>query len=183
MEPKLILVDGYNVIKNTSEFQHLQQHNLSAARDALVKQLIAKYRHTPHQVIVVFDGQGARETEECVQRIRLIYTCSAETADSAIARLAREATQRHHTIVVASNDHEVRESVQSAGGRAGHSDELMAHLNRAPRLLEQRARHRQEALRRLATDEEAVEARRHTKGNPRRPKRSTRQPKPRSPFS
>jgi hypothetical protein len=62
MEPKLILVDGYNVIKNTETFLAAQRQSLGAARDALVKQLIARYRHTAHEVSVVFDGQGTRET-------------------------------------------------------------------------------------------------------------------------
>jgi predicted RNA-binding protein with PIN domain len=181
MEPKLILVDGYNVIKNTDAFLAVQRQSLSAARDALVKQLVNRYRHTPHQVVVVFDGQGTHETQEHVQRVRLIFTCAGETADSVISRLAREATQQGKTVVVASNDWEVRESVQAAGGQAGRSPDLTAQLNRAPRLLQQRAQHRQEVLRRLqAADEE--ERPRHTKGNPHRPKRSAKKPKPPSPF-
>jgi predicted RNA-binding protein with PIN domain len=181
MEPKLILVDGYNVIKNTQAFLAAQRQGLGAARDALVKQLINSYRHTPHEVIVVFDGQGTRETEEHVQRVRLIYTCSGETADSVIDRLANEAIHQGKTVVVASNDWEVRENVQAAGGQAGRSHELTAHLNRAPRLLQQRAQRRQEVLRRLqgADDEDRP---RHTKGNPRRAKRSAKKPKPPSPF-
>ncbi len=181
MEPKLILVDGYNIIKNTEAFLAAQRQSLSAARDALVKQLVNRYRHTPHQVVVIFDGQGPRETEEHTQRIRLIYTCAGETADSVIARLAHEATHQGKTVVVASNDWEVREHVERAGGQAGRSHELTAQLNRAPHLLQQRAQHRQEVLRRLqAADDE--DRPRHTKGNPRRPKRSAKKPKPPSPF-
>jgi predicted RNA-binding protein with PIN domain len=111
----------------------------------------------------------------------VIYTCSDETADSVISRLAQEATQRGKTVVVASNDWEVRESVQAAGGQAGHSYELAAHLNRAPRLLQQLGQHRQEVQRRLqAADEE--ERPRHTKGNPRRQKRAAKKKTPPSPF-
>lgn len=181
MEPKLILVDGYNVIKNTAAFQAAQRQSLSSARDALVKQLVNRYRHTPHQVIVVFDGQGPRETEEHAQRVRLIYTCSGETADSVISRLAHEAAHQGKTVVVASNDWEVRENVQAAGGQAGRSHELTAHLNRAPRLLQQRAQHRQEVLRRLQTADEEEQPH-HTKGNPHKAKRSAKKPKPPSPF-
>ena len=181
MEAKLILVDGYNVIKNTSALQAAQRHSLGAARDMLVKQLISRYRHTPYQVVVVFDGQGVRETEEYVQRVRLIYSRADETADDVISRLAQEASQQGKKVVVASNDGEVRENVQAAGGHAGHSHELTTHLNRAPRLLQQRAQHRQEVLRRLQSRDDE-ERPRHTKGNPRRPKRSARKPKPPSPF-
>src|SRR5215813_13692452 len=90
MEPKIILIDGYNVIKNTPGLLAVERQSLAAARDALVRQLIAKYRHTPHQVVVVFDAQQVRQTEEHVQRIKLIYTCLGESADLVIARLAQE---------------------------------------------------------------------------------------------
>jgi predicted RNA-binding protein with PIN domain len=111
----------------------------------------------------------------------VIYTCAGETADRVLVRLAAAATEQGTTVVVASNDWEVREQVQGEGGQSGASQELMTQLHQGPRLLEQRARHRQEVLRRLqgAEDEERP---RHTKGNGHRSKRSARQPKPPSPF-
>ncbi|HEU5370229.1 MAG TPA: NYN domain-containing protein [Ktedonobacterales bacterium] len=173
MEPKLILIDGYNVIKNTPELLAVERRSLAAARDALVQKLIAKYRHTPHQVVVVFDAQQPRQTEEHVQRVRLIYTCQGEIADAVIARMAREATGHHQTVVVASNDQEVRGAVVSAGGQAASSTDLAAHLNAPPRLLAQRARYRQEVLRRLEGSSQD-DAPPRTKGNPRRPKKRRR---------
>jgi predicted RNA-binding protein with PIN domain len=181
MEPKLILIDGYNVIKNTPELLAVERRSLAAARDALVRKLIAGYRHTPHQVVVVFDAQQPRQTEEHVQRIKLIYTCQGESADAVIARMAREGTGQHQAVVVASNDQEVRGSVVGAGGQAASSAELVAHLNAPPRLLAQRARYRQEVQRRLEAKNQD-ETPRHTKGNPRRPKRRRRGPTPQSPL-
>ncbi len=173
MEPKIILIDGYNVIKNTPGLLAVERQSLAAARDALVRQLIAKYRHTPHQVVVVFDAQQPRQTEEHVQRVRLIFTCQGESADAVIAHMAREATSQHQTVVVASNDQEVRGAVVEAGGQAASSAELAAHLNAPPRLLAQRARYRQEVRRRLeARDQDAPPQR--AKGNPRRPKKRRR---------
>jgi len=171
MEPKMILVDGYNVIKNTPGLLAVERRSLAAARDALVQQLIAKYRHTPHQVVVVFDGQQARETQEYVQRVRLIYTRQGERADDVIARLAREGAERQQAVVVVTNDQEVRGSVTQAGGQAASSADLAAHLHAPPRLLAQRSRYRQAVLRRLEGPGEDEEPPRHTKGNPRRPKR------------
>ena len=182
MESKLILVDGYNVIKNTPELSAVERRGLGAARDALVRQLIATYRHTPHQVVVVFDGQQVKESQEHVQRVRLIYTCQGETADEVLARLARDAAERQQMVVVVSNDQEVRASAAQAGGQAASSAELVAHLNAPPRLLAQRARYRQSVLRRLEGPGEDDQARQHTKGNPRRPKRQRRGPTPQSPL-
>ncbi len=180
MEPKLILVDGYNVIKNTPELQAVERHSLAAARETLVRKLSSKYRHTPHQVIVVFDGQQGKETEEYVQRVRLIYTAQGQSADAVIARLAREGTARGQAVIVASNDWEVRSTVAEAGGQVASSTELAEHLNAPPRLLAKRFRHQQGVLRRLHGSD--TTAARHTKGNPRRPKKSERRQPPQPPL-
>jgi len=182
MEPKMILIDGYNVIKNTPELQAVERQSLAAARDALVRKLIAKYRHTPHQVVVIFDAQRPRRTEEHVQRIKVIYTCQGESADMVIAHMAREGTGQQQTVVVASNDQEVRSAVVDAGGQAASSADLATHLNAPPRLLAQRARYRQEVQRRLAARDREDEAPQRAKGNPRRPKRQRRGPTPQSPL-
>jgi predicted RNA-binding protein with PIN domain len=182
MDPKMNLIDGYNVIKNTPDLLAVERHSLAAARDALLRKLIAKYRHTPHQVVVVYDAQQPRQREEHVQRIKLIYTCQGESADAVIARMAREGAGQHQTVIVASNDQEVRSAVEDAGGQTASSANLATHLNAPPRLLAQRARYRQEVRRRLEATDQELEAPRRTKGNPRRPRRQRRGPAPQSPF-
>ena len=180
MEPKIILVDGYNVIKNTAEFHTLEQRSLSAAREALVYKLSAKYRHTPHQVIVVFDAEQPYEKEELVQRVRLIYTAQGVTADTVIAQLTNEATRRGQTVVAVSNDWEVRSNVTKAGGHIASSTQLNDQLNAPPRLLAKRFQHQQGVLRRLQDNDEG--ASHHTKGAPRRPKKRERGRPPKSPL-
>ncbi len=182
MEPKIILVDGYNVIKNTPELLAVERHSLAAARDALVRKLIAKYRHTPHQVVVVFDAQQTQQTEEHIQRIKVIYTCYTENADAVITRMAREVAGEQRPVVVASNDQEVRSAVVDAGGQAASSADLVDHLNAPPRLLAQRARYRQGVLKRLERDSEADETPQRSKGNARRAKRQRHGSPPESPF-
>ena len=49
-----ILIDGYNVIKNNPSLHAVETKNLATARELLISQLVNRYRHTPHQVIVVF---------------------------------------------------------------------------------------------------------------------------------
>ena len=182
MEPKLILVDGYNVIKNTPELLAMEQRqSLASAREALVRQLNAKYRHTPHQVVVVFDGQQARETQERIQCIRLIYTRQGETADEVIVRLAREAADRQQTTVVVSNDAQVRSNVTAVGGQTASSKELADHLNTPPKLLEKRFRHQQGVRRRLQGDD-GNDLAHHTKGTAHRHKKRERGHAPKPPL-
>jgi len=142
-----ILVDGYNVIKNTPSLQAIGAKNLAAARDLLISQLVNRYRHTPHQVIVVFDGSGTGELVSHDRRVRIIYSRHSETADSVIARLAAQARAAGREVEMYSNDREIQQTVAREGGRAHTTGQLASELNAAPRDVARRARHRQ-AMRR-----------------------------------
>jgi predicted RNA-binding protein with PIN domain len=137
-----ILVDGYNIIKNTPAFRALEARNLEAARAALIAQLRSRYRHTPHRVFVVFDGDGAHEQVSHDQRICIIYSRYDETADSVIARLANEAHSGRREVEIYSNDAEVRQAVVDQHGGAYSVGELTRQLNAPSRDVERRIRHR-----------------------------------------
>ncbi len=142
-----ILVDGYNVIKNNTMFQAMEIKDFSYARLLLVKQLYSKYRQTPHRVVVVFDGDGAREQVNHQDHIRIIYSRHGETADRVIARLAAEAQREGREVTMYSDDEEVRRAVSEQGGKPLTTTQLTQHLNAAPRDVAIRSAHRQ-AIRR-----------------------------------
>ncbi len=137
-----ILVDGYNIIKRSPSFQALLARNLEAARQQLIHQLVNRYRHTPHQVIVVFDGNDAREQVQYEHRIRIIYSCYGETADSVIARLATASRAAGREVEMYSDDREVQQMVARQGGNVGTSAQLTSQLHAAPRDVTHRTRHR-----------------------------------------
>jgi predicted RNA-binding protein with PIN domain len=137
-----VLVDGYNIIKNSPLFQPLEARNLEAARAALITQLDLRFRHTPHRVIVVFDGNGPREEVSHTKRIRIIFSRNGQTADSVIARLAAEAEQAGREVELYSDDREVRQSVVGSGGGARSVGQLTAQFNAPSRDVEKRARYR-----------------------------------------
>lgn len=147
-----ILVDGYNIIKNSASFQAIEARNLAAARSALVTQLVNRYRHTPHHVIVVFDGGAAHEQVSYDRRIRIIYSRHNETADSVIARLAAEARQAGREVEMYSNDGEVQRSVVQEGGEVYSVSQLTGQLNAPPRDVARRFRHRQAQRRKYGLD-------------------------------
>jgi len=142
-----ILVDGYNVIKNTPSLRTVEAKSLAAARDLLISQLVNRYRHTPHQVIVIFDGSGASEQVSHDRRVRIIYSRHSETADSVITRLAALARAAGREVEMYSDDREVQQSVARQGGGTHTTSQLASELNAAPRDVAHRARHRQ-AMRR-----------------------------------
>ena len=147
-----ILVDGYNVIKRDTAFQTLSAKSVAAARQLLVDQLVSRYRHTPHQVIVVFDGEGVSEQRTQDRRIRIIYSRSGETADSVIVRLAASAQAAGREVELYSDDSELRQSVSRHSGRVSSTGQLTKHLNAAPTNLAQLSQHRQQARREYGLD-------------------------------
>jgi uncharacterized protein len=147
-----ILVDGYNIIKSDASFQSLSAKRLAAARQLLIDQLASRYRHTPHQVTVVFDGDGASEQSVQDRRVRIIYSRAGETADSVIARLAASARAVGREVELYSDDAEVRQSVARHGGSVGSTGQLTKHLNAAPSDLARLSHHRQQARRQYGLD-------------------------------
>jgi len=137
-----ILVDGYNIIKNSSSFQAVETKNFAAARNALITQLVHRYRHTPHRVTVVFDGDGASEQKIHERRICIIFSRHNETADSVIARLATEARLAGREVEMYSNDGEVQQAVAQQGGGVRTVSQLTSQLNAPARDVERRIRHR-----------------------------------------
>jgi predicted RNA-binding protein with PIN domain len=137
-----ILVDGYNVIKCAPSFQAVHGQSLALARARLITLLVNRYRHTPHQVIVVFDGDASVEQMEHDRRIRIIYSRYGETADSVLARLAASAREVGREVEIYSNDLEVQQSVSTHGGFAQSASQLERQVYAAPRDVERRTRHR-----------------------------------------
>lgn len=173
MDPKLILIDGYNVIRNMPGLAAAERGSLSAGREALLAQVHAQFRQTPHRVIVVFDGDGPDETRQGLGRMsrgQVIFSPRGVKADTVIGRLAAEARSDGVQAVVCTNDLGVRIDTAASGATSRSVAELGRTLNAAPKYIEKRIRHQQAIRRQWETsDEEATPSR---KGNPRRaPKR------------
>lgn len=143
-----ILVDGYNVIRNTPGMAAAEKLSLEAGREALCTRIVARYCHTPHRVIVVFDGDGPAETMTALRgmggiaRGQVVFTRRGETADSAIARLAARERRDGAEVVCVSDDLEVRTAVSALGGSAARVGELATHLNAPDRHTRKRYQHR-----------------------------------------
>ena len=83
MGPRTILIDGYNAIRRTPSLAAAECISLDAGRTALLVQVIAHYRPTPHTVIVVFDGDGETERSEPIARRtrgRVVFSRRAESS-------------------------------------------------------------------------------------------------------
>jgi predicted RNA-binding protein with PIN domain len=110
-----IIIDGYNLIRQSSELAVLDRQDLQWGRDALVEMLAKYKRYKSHKITVVFDGTadpslfGSRDR---ARGIAIRYSHGGESADDVIRRMARHEKEK---ALVVSSDREVMAAAESAG--------------------------------------------------------------------
>ncbi len=110
-----IVIDGYNLIRQSRQFSALDLQDMQAGREALVSALAAYKRTKPHTITVVFDGQSAlpgMPRRDRFKGIELHYSRTGELADTVIKRMA--ACHKEKLLVVTS-DHEIISYAESMG--------------------------------------------------------------------
>jgi predicted RNA-binding protein with PIN domain len=99
-----IVIDGYNLIRQSNQLSVLDQQALQAGRDRLVDLLAAYKKFKAHKITVVFDGGQAPvglPRSERVKGIDVRYSRRGELADALIKRIA--ARERERVLVVSSD--------------------------------------------------------------------------------
>jgi hypothetical protein len=102
-----IVVDGYNLIRQSPHFSRLERQDLEFGRQALVEALAAYKKIKPYTITVVFDGRDApvgMPRRDRRNGIELRYSGPGELADAVIKRMASREGQG---MMVVSSDHEV----------------------------------------------------------------------------
>jgi predicted RNA-binding protein with PIN domain len=111
-----LIIDGYNLIRQSPRLSLLDASDLEAGREALLESLAAYRRSRPlHQVTVVFDGWQAgelKETRDLFQGVKVIFSRRGERADEVIKRLL--AKERHRALIV-SSDRELQQCADRVG--------------------------------------------------------------------
>ena len=110
-----IIIDGYNLIRQSPELAGLDRQDLQLGREALVDILAAYKKLKPHQITVVFDGIAAPSlygSRNRVKGIAMRYSHGGESADDVIGRMARREKAK---ALVVSSDREVMAAAESAG--------------------------------------------------------------------
>jgi predicted RNA-binding protein with PIN domain len=110
-----LIIDGYNLIRQSPDLQILDARDLEAGRKALLERLAAYRSHSRHKITVVFDGWqggGPKETRDRQQGILIIFSRLGERADEVIKRLLARERQR---AVVVSSDRELQDCARQVG--------------------------------------------------------------------
>ncbi len=111
-----LIIDGYNLIRQSPRLSPLDARDLEAGREALLEHLADYRRRRPqHAVTVVFDGWqtgGLRESRDLRQGMTIIFSRRGERADEVIKRLLKR--ERGRALVV-SSDRELQAAAQQVG--------------------------------------------------------------------
>jgi len=140
-----IIIDGYNLIRQSDSLRRLERLSLERGRGELIKRIAGYGRSRGHKMTVVFDGWmagGAEEERLREDGVHIVYSRRGETADEVIKRMAR--AQRGSEIIVVSSDREVADSAVRAGGVAISSPEFEERMG-------------EEEMKRTPRDDETLE--------------------------
>lgn len=126
-----ILIDGYNLIRQSGVFRRYDRTSLEAGRNALTHSLAAYKKQTGHRVTVVFDArEGGFLTEERDRYggIGVLYSRKGETADDLIKRMIEG---RKEEFVVVTSDRAIADFASRRGVAAIASPVFESRLQQA----------------------------------------------------
>lgn len=125
-----IIIDGYNLIRQSPALRRFERISLEEGRRELVRRVSRYKKAKGHKVTVVFDGwlTGPPAREESREAgIRIIFTARGETADEAICRMVEKGGEE---IVVVTSDRPVARRAFSRGNAAVSSQDFEALMKR-----------------------------------------------------
>lgn len=104
--PNCMLVDGYNIVHAWDELKEIAKDNIDSARARLIDILASYQGYRDILMIVVFDAYKRDEHQETIEKngdFHVVYTKTAQTADSYIENTAHKLA-KDYNITVATSD-------------------------------------------------------------------------------
>lgn len=136
--PKVLLVDGNNVIHAWPELLELHRRRKENARDLLCRDLAILQDTDFARVAVVFDGRGSKiESVAGPGQVQVFFSDAAHSADSVIERLATKYAARFD-VQVATDDRAIQNHAEAAGAQWFSTSSLRDRIDRANRNLRDR---------------------------------------------
>jgi uncharacterized protein len=123
-----IIIDGYNLIRQSNRLSFLDQQDIQAGREALIDSLASYKRLKGHRITVVFDGTGAEafsQTKDQIKGIGIHYSQIGEQADAVIKKLA---THFREKALVVTSDRDIADFVALKGATPISSPEFEERL-------------------------------------------------------
>ena len=153
---KLLIVDGYNVLRSGNRYKHISKANpdytddaFNIAREKLINDVV-HFAGREWRAIIVFDGahnEYSRGEVETVGGVRIMFSPAGQSADKVIEKLAHDARERMVEVLVVTSDATIQDTVFGGGidrmSADGFSHEVgmyysEARLDDAPKVAEKR---------------------------------------------
>jgi len=125
-----ILIDGYNLIRQSIRLRRFERQSLEAGRKALIAWLSEYQSRKDHRITVVFDGWisgPAQEERDYSAGIHIIYSNRGIKADDVLKRITASTDEE---ILVVSSDREVASYATRRGKAALSSQEFESIVDR-----------------------------------------------------
>ena len=112
--PPTLIIDGYNLIRNSPTLSPIDRRDIEEGREALISRL-AEYRKVRRfPITVVFDGAASYHlgsTVETRMGIKILFSQRGQTADDLIVALAN---QKGRETIVVTSDRGIRDRLNKA---------------------------------------------------------------------
>ena len=129
-----IIIDGYNLIRQSASLSPLDEQDILLGREALMDKLAAYRKIKHHPITVVFDGQNSPALAQQRRRqkgISIRFSPKRTSADEVIKRMASR--EREKALVV-SSDRDVIDYAASCGAATISAQEFEAKIEIAAHL-------------------------------------------------
>jgi len=126
-----IIIDGYNLIRQSKTLSAVDQLDLQLGREALLDRLSAYKRVKKHKITVVFDGSNApsfSDERDLFKGLSIRFSRAGELADAVIKRMA--ARERERALIV-SSDRDIIDAASAAGAATIGSHEFEERISLA----------------------------------------------------
>ena len=111
-----LIIDGYNLIRQSQWLSLLDARDLEEGREALIESLVEYRQQRPqHKITVIFDGWqggGLRESRDLIRGVGVIFSRRGERADEVIKGLLVREGRR---AVMVSSDRELQDFADKTG--------------------------------------------------------------------
>lgn len=110
-----IIIDGYNLIRQSSQWSMLDLQDIQLGREALLSALAEYKKKRAHRITVVFDAAdapGYMDRNEKVRGISVKYSAPGESADTLIKRMAAQLEEK---ALVVSSDRDITDYASGRG--------------------------------------------------------------------
>jgi len=126
MEPKLVLVDGYNVILRSPRLRPGEGRTLRESRELLINLLAWMMGANNVRFVVIFDGTQEGGPDVPTGRVQVVFSRPPEKADDVIRRWVEKYSGGDEDVSVVTSDIEVARHARANGAEVSLADIFLA---------------------------------------------------------